>query len=107
MKNFIEVDGVEEDSVYAININHISKFYPVRESDKDVVNDFSKDSKMKALMIFADDDSKEKMNNMIEDINKANCIIELNILNILNKEDALVFTTNTYNEIVMKIENAQ
>lgn len=91
MKNFIEVDGVEEDSVYAININHISKFYPVRESDKDVVNDFSKDS-------------KEKMNNMIEDINKANCIIELNIL---NKEDALVFTTNTYNEIVMKIENVQ
>lgn len=104
MKNFIEVDGVEEDSVYAININHISKFYPVRESDRDTVNEIYNNDKVDLLMSLVNDDAQEKMNNMIEDINKANCIIELNIL---NKEDALVFTTNTYNEIVCKIENAQ
>lgn len=103
MKNFIEVNGVEEGSIYAINVNHISKFYPIEKADKNFVEDYFNSKGLSSLMIFADDDMKKRMNDRKEDLMKSNCIIEMVAI---DKESNVVCTTDTYEEVKIKIFNA-
>lgn len=103
MINFIEVDGVEKGSKYAINVDHISKFYPVTECDKNFAEDYFNSEGLASLILFADDNLKEKMDKTKNDILNANCIIEIISL---DKESNVVCTPNTYEEVKIKIFNA-
>lgn len=103
MKNFIEVNGVEEGSIYAINVNHISKFYPVKKVDKDFVEDYFNSKGLSSLILFADDNLKEKMDKTKNDILNANCIIEMVAI---DKESNVVCTPDTYEQVKIKIFNA-
>ena len=107
MKNFIEVMGVNEKFNYAININSICRFYPIDTDDKDFIKTLYDDKKINQLSSLVSEDALKSINDTRNSIEKANCIIELNILNTLNDEAHIVYTTNTYDEIKMKIENAQ
>ena len=104
MKNFIEVMGVDEKSIYAININNICRFYPVGTNDKDFVKAFYNDEKINLLSSIVSEDVQKTINDTRNSIEKANCIIELNTS---NDEDRIVYTIDTYFDIKMKIENAQ
>lgn len=105
MKNFIEVNGVEENSKYLVNINNIAKVYPINDDDKEVIDSVYKDDKWNMLLEFiGDDKTKDKLNQTLDEIAKAKTVIVL--LNVGEKSDGNVYTTETFDEIKVKIENA-
>ena len=106
MKNFIEVNGVEEDSKYLVNINNIAKVYPINNKDKKVIDRIFKDDKWSVLMEFLDDEeTKSKLNDMSNNMLNANAVIVLTC-NGSDKSDNSIFALDTYDEIKIKIENA-
>ena len=106
MKNFIEVNGVEECSKYLVNINNIAKVYPVNNGDKKILDSVFKDDKWDMLMEFISDDAtKSKLNDMTNNMLNANTIIILTC-NGADKSDNNIFALDTFDEIKVKIENA-
>ena len=106
MKNFIEVNGVEEGSKYLVNINNISKVYPINDEDKKILNGVFKDDKWDLLMEFiSDDETKSKLNDMTNNMVNANTIIILTT-GSNDKSDNNIFALETFDEIKVKIENA-
>lgn len=105
MKNFIEVNGVEEGSKYLVNINNIAKVYPINDDDKKVIDSVYKDDKWNMLLEFiGDDDIKSKLDQTLDNITKAKTVIVL--VNVGEKSDGNTYTTETFDEIKVKIENA-
>lgn len=106
MKNFIEVNGVEENSKYLVNINNIAKVYPINDGDKKILDSVFKDDKWDLLMEFiGDDETKSKLNDMSNNMLNANTVIILTN-NSSDKSDNNIFALETFDEIKVKIENA-
>ena len=105
MKNFIEVNGVEENSKYLVNINNIAKVYPINDGDKKVIDSIFKDDKWDLLMEFiGDNETKSKLDQTLDEISKAKTVIVL--VNVGEKSDGNIYTIETFDEIKVKIENA-
>lgn len=105
MKNFIEVNGVEENSKYLVNINNIAKVYPINDDDKEVIDSVYKDDKWNMLLEFiGNDEIKGKLNQTLDEISKAKTVIVL--VNVGEKSDGNVYTIETFDEIKVKLENA-
>ena len=106
MKNFIEVNGVEENSKYLVNINNIAKVYPINDGDKKILDSVYKDDKWNMLLEFiGDDETKSKLNDMSNNMLNANTVIILTS-NSSDKSDNSIFAIETFDEIKVKIENA-
>ena len=98
MKNFIEVNGVEENSKYLVNINNIAKVYPINDGDKKILDSVYKDDKWNMLLEFiGDDETKSKLNDMSNNMLNANTVIILTS-NSSDKSDNSIFAIETFDD---------
>ena len=102
MKNFIEVTKCNEKCL--INVNSILCVTPITKNDENIITEMTNSEEMQELFDLLDDDLKEKIANIEEEVQNANAIIELTGFDRENNK--VLYVQETYDEIKNMIKES-